>query len=182
MATTHRLTVAELAALPDDGERYELLDGVIYQVNPPSTKHQQVILALANWLYRAQHAGYGRGFVAPVGLIFNDRTRVEPDALFIRAGREEIITEQAIVGVSDLIVEVISPSSRTHATTIKYQPYARARVPHYWLIDPDAETVTVHDLASTGGYVVSTEWRGDDRLNSPLFPAIAIGVAELLRA
>lgn len=182
MATTHRLTVADLTALPSDGERYELLDGVVYQVNPPSTKHLRIVLALASWLYRAQRAGYGRGFVAPIGVILSDQSKVEPDALFIRTGREAIITEPAIVGSPDLIIEVISPTSRARDTAIKYQLYARAGVPHYWLIDPDTETVTGYELAGTGEYRVSAEWGSGDRLSSPLFPAITLEVEELFHA
>lgn len=152
MATQPRLTYEELAALPDDGMRYELLEGVVYPLTPPSLKHQRIAIALLSWLYRAQRAGYGYAFGAPVHVVLARDVKFEPDALFIRRGREAIMRETSIQGPPDLVVEILSPSNRLHDTVVKFQAYARYGVPAYWIVDPVAELVTCYRLTDRGDY------------------------------
>lgn len=107
--------------------------------------------------------------------------KLEPDALFIRHGREAILKENTIQGAPDLVIEILSPSNRLHDTVIKFQAYARFGVPHYWIVDPAAELVTRYRLADTGEYEREAELSADDELASPLFPDITMPVAELFQ-
>ncbi|HEX5503279.1 MAG TPA: Uma2 family endonuclease [Thermomicrobiales bacterium] len=181
MATRPRLTYDELAALPDDGMRYELLEGVVHPMTPPSLKHQRIAIALLSWLYRAQRAGYGYAFGAPIHVVLASDVKFEPDALFIRRGREAILTENTIQGPPDLVIEILSPSNRLHDTVVKFQAYARYGVPHYWIVDPVAELVTRYRLAGSGEYEREAELTAQDQLASPLFPDITMPVAELFQ-
>lgn len=148
-------------------------------MNPPSLKQQRVILGLASWLYRAERAGYGSALVAPIHVVLAQAVKFEPDALFVRRGREAILTETAIQGPPDLIIEVLSPSNRLHDTVVKYQAYARYGVPHYWIVDPSTELVTCYTLADEGNYQRIAELGAHDQLASPLFPDVTLPVSEL---
>ncbi|HEX5502940.1 MAG TPA: Uma2 family endonuclease [Thermomicrobiales bacterium] len=180
MATAPPLTADDLLAMPDDGNRYELLDGEVYQLSLPSLRHQGVSVVLAGgWLMRAQEAGHGFAFAAPVGVVFPDGSKAEPDLVFVLREHRGILADDAIRGVPDFIVEIISPSSRRHDTALKYRIYERNGVPHYWLCDPDAETITAHTLGADGRYRQTAVWGRDDTLVCPLFPEITQPAAEL---
>lgn len=182
MATTSRhLTYRDLAALPDDGKRYELLEGEVYMTPPPSVEHQSNVGELHAWLHRAQEAGYGRAFVAPIGVLLAEDILVEPDALFVRRERLAIVGEQYIEGAPDLVCEVLSPGTRRRDLTIKYQLYARGGVSDYRVVDPTTRTVTCYALAG-GAYVEAARLTVDDVLTSDLFPGITLPVRALFRA
>jgi Uma2 family endonuclease len=179
MATAPRLTADELLAMPDDGNRYELLDGEVYQVNPPTLKHQRISIVAGAWLVQAQKAGYGFSFAAPVGVVFPDGSKAEPDLIFVLHEHRQILAGDVIRGVPDFIVEIISPSSRRRDTALKYRIYERNGVPHYWVCDPDAETIVAHALGADGRYRQTAAWGRDDTLVCPLFPEITQPAAEL---
>jgi Uma2 family endonuclease len=178
MATLHRLTVTDLAGLPDDGRYYELLAGEVYQVNSPSEKHQRASIVGASWLYQADAAGFGYAYAAPFDVTLDEYNQVQPDLLFVAKERAHIIGEQGIQGAPDLIIEILSPATRQRDLTLKRQLYARAGVQYYWLVDPAAETVLCYELDG-GGYRQSAELRGDDVLSSPLFPGLTLPVSRL---
>lgn len=179
MAAVPRITAEDLMALPEGTERYELLDGEVYQVNPPTTAHQRVSRRFMYWLGTAEAAGCGEPYDAPTGLLLPDGSKAEPDVQFVRRGREHIIAADAIRGVPDLVFEVLSPSTRGKDTGAKYRVYERNGVPHYWWADPDAAMVTRHALGPDGRYrLVDTLGRGD-MLDFPLCPGVTIPVADL---
>lgn len=179
MATAPRLTADDLLAMPDDGNRYELLDGEVYQLNPPVLKHQYISAGLMGWLLRARGAGYGVVFHAPVGVVFPDGSKAEPDLVFVLSAHRSILADDAVRGVPDFIVEIISPSTRQRDVTVKYRIYERNGVPHYWVCDPDAETIVAYALGADGRYRQAASWGRDDTLVCPLFPEITQPAAEL---
>lgn len=181
MATAPRLTADDLLAMPDDGNRYELLDGEVYQLNPPTLKHQHISVVLTGWLLRAQDAGHGFAFHAPVGVVFSDDDKSEPDLVFVLSEHRDILAGDVIRGVPDFIVEIISPSSRRRDTALKYRIYERNGVQHYWLCDPDAETIVAYALGEDGRYRQTAVWGRDDTLVCPLFPEITQPAAALFR-
>jgi Uma2 family endonuclease len=166
--------------MPDDGNRYELLDGEVYQLGLPPLKHQGISVRLAGgWLMCAQKAGYGFAFTAPVGVVLPDGSKAEPDLIFVLHEHRQILAGDVIRGVPDFIVEIISPSSRRRDTALKYRIYERNGVPHYWVCDPDAETIVAHALGADGRYRQTAAWGRDDTLVCPLFPEITQPAAEL---
>lgn len=135
-------TVATVQALPDDGKRYEIIDGELF-VNPaPRLLHQMAVAEL--WLplrnYVRAH-GCGIALTSPADIIFDDRTLVQPD-LFVSElfeGRQP--REWSEVKLR-LAVEVLSPSSQRADRMVKRRLFQRERVPEYWIVDLDARLVT----------------------------------------
>ncbi len=175
-----RLTYADLQELPEDGKRYELLEGELVVSPAPTLKHQKITGRTYAFLLRAEDAGYGEAYVAPVYVVFDDEEVTEPDAIFIRRERLGIATPSEVRGAPDLVVEVLSPSTRRRDLRVKMQIYARFGVPFYWVADPDAETVQSYELTPQG-YVAQALLRAGDTLACPLFPGITVDVAQLFR-
>ncbi|MCC6792702.1 MAG: Uma2 family endonuclease [Thermomicrobiales bacterium] len=148
------LTYEDLLKTPEgDGNRYELLGGEIFVTASPSKKHVWLVNLLTFEL-TAQLRGrnLGQVFAGPVDVRLTPHDVVVPDIVFIRQERLHIFGERCIEGAPDLIVEVLSPSTRSRDLTIKMQLYARTGVQEYWLVDPDLSTITVYVLFTTGGY------------------------------
>jgi Uma2 family endonuclease len=177
-----RLTYADLREMPEDGWRYELLEGEIVGSPAPDIRHQAVVVRLALFLGEAMKAGAGTLLLAPTDVVLDpDLHALEPDLLFIaRARTPYLATETHIAGAPDLIVEVLAARSARRDLGTKQAVYARYGVPHYWVADPDAETVRVYVLDGSG-YRRPVVLRGDDRLACPLRPQVSVAVAHLFR-
>lgn len=175
-----RLTFTDLQDLPDDGNRYELLEGELIVSPAPTPRHQRVVVNGTVFLRQAEDLGLGVVYVAPIYVVFDEHHTTEPDLLFIRHDNVSIVQEDAIHGIPDLVVEVLSPSSRRRDLRAKLQLYARFGVPHYWIADPDARTVQPYAL-TTQGYEALPLLQADDTLSCPLFPGITIRVGDLFK-
>ena len=79
-------------------------------------------------------------------MILDASTVVQPDIVLIRSERRSIIGEKNIVGAPDVLIEILSPSTRRQDTKTKKSLYARFRVPHYWVVDPDASSIERYRL------------------------------------
>lgn len=159
IACTHPepFTYADLQDRPDDGNRYELLDGVLL-VNPsPRTAHQVCVGALYVLLRQAK----GQDHVvlpAPFDVVFSDVTVLEPDVL---VARRADLTADNLPAVPLLVIEVLSPSTRRIDTLAKRSVYEEHGVPAYWLVDPDEPSVTILELDAGGRYVEVAHATGD---------------------
>ncbi len=146
-----RFHLADLAARPDD-ERCEIIDGELF-VNPaPLTRHQRI----CRRLFRALDAAYGdtgRGevFFAPLDVVLDDENVVQPDLVYVAAGRADIVGEQHVRGAPDLVVEVLSESTRRRDLRVKRDLYERFGVARYWIVDPEADRVEMYVLVD-GAY------------------------------
>lgn len=142
-----RWTYKDYAALPNDGKRYEIVDGVLYMAPSPGRWHQKATGKLYKYLSDyIEDAGLGEVYMAPFDVELADDKTVQPDVLVILNDHLDMITENCIVGAPDLIVEVISPGSAGYDRREKQNAYARAGVPEYWLVDPAAHTIEVLSL------------------------------------
>lgn len=138
-------------ALPD-GERAELIDGVLYDMAPPSRKHQEIV----GGIYRAianhidAHDGPCKVYVAPfaVNLDACDANWVEPDVLVVCDPSK--LSDRGCEGAPDFVAEVVSPSSRKHDYALKMCLYEEAGVREYWVVDPEAGRTTVYRYEATG--------------------------------
>ena len=123
--------------LPDDGHRYEVIDGVLYMTTAPSSFHQWIVQQLFLELHaQITLSGIGVTFVAPIGVLMPGCDPVQPDLVVVRAEDTAIIAQRRIRGVPALLVEVLSPASIEADTEIKRKAYARAGVPEYWIVRP----------------------------------------------
>jgi Uma2 family endonuclease len=136
--------------MPEDGNRYEAIGGVLFVSPPPKTRHEWATMSLVDALLPLLvHPGLGRLFTAPIGVEFPDTEEgVQPDLVFVRAERLSVIREDAIQGPPDLVIEILSPSTAPRDRTVKRQLYERQGVPEYWIVDPDARQVEVWRFAA----------------------------------
>lgn len=154
MALPRSFTVADLYAMPESerGEQYELIDGDLL-VNPaPALRHQVISSNL--FFHLSAHVRTQRiGWVGDnSGVHIGDRTRVVPDLVFVAREHQDILGEANIEGSPDLVVEIVSPSTRRNDLLTKRALYARIGVCEYWLVEPVTQTVTVLALEA-GRYI-----------------------------
>lgn len=143
------LTYDDLKEMPPDGNRYEIIDGELVVSAAPNRKHQRWSGTLFDLLRAREKAGLGEAYHAPVDVqLFPDRPSpiVQPDLIFIRAERLRIFGPDLVVGAPDLVVEILSPSTRTMDLTRKAQLYAEAGVPEYGVADPDEPSFHLYAL------------------------------------
>ncbi|MEW5987470.1 MAG: Uma2 family endonuclease [Chloroflexota bacterium] len=161
-------TYDDYQRLPDDGNRYEVICGVLYIMNTPNILHQLAITNLVleiGSLVRRQ--GLGILLPAPTEVILPGiATPAQPDVLFVRAERRHIVAEQQVVGPPDLVIEVLSPSSVRHDRFTKFNAYEEAGIPEYWIVSPKGRTVEIYQLQE-GEYVLAGEYSQDEPLVSP---------------
>jgi hypothetical protein len=105
-------TVDMLDAIPDDGQRYELIDGELFVTPAPATRHQQIVTELTILLggFVKEHA-LGRVLAGPIDVLFAEGDYVEPDLVFVARGHEALLTDRGIEGPPDLVVQVLSPAT-----------------------------------------------------------------------
>ena len=173
------LTYEDYVELPDDGRQYEILDGELFVSPAPVPRHQGVsrnlLIILGTFI---KDRKLGTIFDAPIDLILAPTTIAQPDLVFIRAGRESILTERAIEGPPDLVVEIISPSTDRKDRTTKAALYARHGIAHYWIVEPKERAVEIYELEGAAYRRVTAE-TGPAIVTSPLFPGLEIHLDEV---
>jgi len=174
---------ADYLRLPDDGKRYEIIEGVLYVANAPSIEHQFTVLKIAFQfeLYNVEHS-FGLVLTAPCEVHLSSTTKpVQPDILFISAEHQPPLGTQFFAGAPDLIVEVISPSSIRLDRHIKFDVYERSGVPEYWLADPKARLVEVYTL-SNGEYALLGQYTNDEVIESKVLAGLQIKTSTLFQS
>jgi|SRR5579884_711988 len=157
-------TVAMLDELPDDGNRYELIDGELFVTPAPSDVHQLVVMELAARLHAyVQRSAVARVIASPsdVRRPDRDKNRVQPDLFIVR------LTERRRppypFDLTDLLlaVEVVSPSNSQYDYQTKRELYLRNGVAEYWIVDPDARTVARWRSAADPGELLTerVDWQ-----------------------
>jgi len=141
IATSHDWTVARLHTLPDDGKRYEIIDGVLHVTPSPRYAHQRAVVTLFESLQP-----YARALdfsVMPLSgdVRYSDRTLVVPDTFVFRDSPDARVRDWSGVHPVQLVVEVLSRSTRTRDRTVKRALYQAQGIPEYWIIDTDARVV-----------------------------------------
>lgn len=143
----------------DDGNRYELIDGEVYDMSPaPTRTHQAIVGALFTQLYNHLKGKACKVFVAPFDVILSEDTVVQPDIVVIYDG--EKLREDGCHGAPDMVVEVLSPSSGNRDRLVKYQLYEAAGVREYWVVSPHERLVQV-SLLRDGSYANATRPYGE---------------------
>ncbi len=171
-------TIEDIYALPD-GNRAELVDGRIYGMAPPSTRHQEISGGFYYKIrsYLEGKAGKCKVFAAPFAVFLNEdgRNYVEPDISVI-CDRSKI-NEKGCVGAPDWIIEIVSPSTQQMDYGIKLFKYRTAGVREYWIVNPSKQTVTVYDFEHekrTGQYVF------EDRIPVCIYGDLSINIMDFL--
>ena len=174
------LTYQDYLGLPDDGQRYEIIEGELYVSPAPSMKHQWTATQLT--IVVGGHVGehrLGHVYAAPTDVLLAEPSVVQPDLLFIRRDRLHILTEPNVKGAPDLVVEIISPSSTKTDQEIKRALYEKYGVPHYWMFEPVERWVRAFELGADGAYELVAEASGNMLFSAPPFSDLRIPLARL---
>lgn len=176
-------TYEDYAALPSDGRRWELIDGD-FEANPaPSPRHQTVSRRLQFELMRTlEEPGLALVFNAPIDLILAPEQVLQPDLAVVRSARQHLVSERGIEGPPDIVIEVLSPSTRVLDQRVKRLVYARFAVPEYWMVDPVGGHVELCRLAASGRLELEQRFDRAARLTTPSFPEVDIELARVFRA
>jgi len=176
-----KLTHDDLLKFPDDGQRHELIDGVHFVTPTPITPHQR-ILGNLYFLMRShvEHHGGGAVYLSPLDVIFSKFDVVEPDLFFVSDARGRILTDTWVYGSPDLVVEILSPSTRGRDEGIKMKLYERFDVLEYWVIDPQPELIFVYRRQDQRLLQMMELTCGrNEVLTTPLLPGLKIALAKL---
>lgn len=151
----HKLRYEHYVCYPDDGMRHEIIDGVHFMNPAPSTYHQDVSRRIQFQLYESiEQTDRGKVYNAPVDVQLSEFDIMQPDLVVVLTGNR-IITPSKINGTPDLIIEILSRSTRENDLTLKRQRYEQAGVPEYWVVDPEEHSVG--QLVLSDGKYVSRE-------------------------
>jgi len=173
-----RWTYDDYVALPDDGKRYEIVNGVLYMAPSPSGAHQDAVFRFSLHLFtHVEAAGLGKMRLAPFDVKLAPDRVVQPDVLVVLNANYEKITEECIVGAPDLVVEVASPGTAIYDRHDKLNLYAHAGVPEYWIADPESRTVEVLVLEADEYHSLGV-YRGKAVLPSQVLPGFTARVEQ----
>jgi Uma2 family endonuclease len=174
-------TYADYSRLPDDGRRYEIIEGVLYVTAAPNFDHQytvtRLLVHLDNLVTRHR---LGIVLVAPFEVHLPDIARpVQPDVLFIASERAPRPGAADFTGAPDLIVQVLSqPTARTDRL-VKFGAYERAGVREYWLANPRTRSVEVYSLSEDGTYGMAGQYTPGETVTSTVLSDLALPVDDL---
>jgi Uma2 family endonuclease len=177
---THiRFQADDIWDTPDDGKRYEVIDGALYVTPPPGWGHQRgitkLILIVGGHVYQN---GLGEVVPAPIGVKLDDENGIEPDLVYVSNERRQIIVERGVLGAPDLIVEVLSPSTQSRDRGIKMRRYAAAGVPHYWMLNYRDPALEAYRLTAEG-YQMVGHFRPGDVFRPEVFPGLEIRIGDI---
>ena len=178
-----KLTYDDLLKMPDDGLRHELIDGEHFVTASPNLRHQQILGELYGllWSWLVDHPT-GRVYFAPIDVVLSPIDVVVPDLVYMSHERAaQIGTLQAVRGMPELIVEVLSPSTRKRDQTRKRNLYERDGAEEYWIVDPVNDAVRVHRRETDGRFAPAREFSraSDDVLTTELLHGLEIPLARL---
>ncbi|GJL49045.1 MAG: hypothetical protein NPIRA01_02720 [Nitrospirales bacterium] len=143
-SSTIKLTYEDYLGFPDYGKRHELIGGEHHVTPAPITKHQRIASNLQGYIFQhSQHTKQGRIFSAPTDVVLTDTDVVQPDILFIRSERLSIITRQNIQGAPDLVIEILSETTRQRNERLKRTLYEQHGVNEYWIADPELDSIKI---------------------------------------
>jgi Uma2 family endonuclease len=172
-----KLDYSDLAAAPDDGYRYEILEGDLLVTPAPSPLHQRVSKRLQRQLEAYFEArSLGEVFNAPVDLILTFHDVVDPDLVVVAEPKQ--VSERGIEGAPLLVVEILSPSTRVRDRTMKARRYAELGIPHYWIVDPDEKRLECFRLQATT-YELLLQGESPAKLTHPDFPDLQLDLSAI---
>ncbi len=171
-------TYEDYAALPDDGRRYEIVNGVLVMAPAPTPEHQDIVgeiyVALRAYV---KLAGLGRVFMGPLDVQLSPENTFQPDLVVLLNAHLERVAEKKISGAPDLAIEIASPSTAAYDRLTKYEKYAQAGIAEYWIVKPTRRTVEVLVLEH-GEYRSLGIFSGQQTLPSRVVPGLPVMVEQ----
>lgn len=175
-----RLTYEDYCLLPNDGKRYEIIDGELFVTPSPLRAHQKVISNLVYYMAGfAKKTGLGEVYPAPFDVVFSRFDVVEPDILYVSKTRASVLTDRNVQGAPDLVVEVLSESTAQIDRSTKLKLYGRFGVREYWIIDPAGPAAEIYRTKKKTFELIG-KLKSAGALTSPLLPGFSLPLKKLL--
>ena len=178
------LTIADLDSMPEDGNRYEIIEGELFVSRAPGLIHQQIVfrfmLTLGNYL---EEKPIGKVWPAP-GVIFSDFSGVIPDIIYISNERlDKIASGDRVAGAPDLVIEILSPGAENERRDrqAKRQLYGKYGVKEYWIVDSQKTTIQIYRSANSAKLRLAATLTKKDKLTSPLLPGFNCRVRDIFQ-
>lgn len=160
-----KISYADLLEIDDD-KRYELIDGELYLMSSPRTIHQELIGEIYFQLKQYLKGKKCKAYVSPLDVKLSGEKEdtkefnvVQPDVMVVCD--ENKITERNILGAPDLVVEVLSPTNKSHDKVLKLNMYQKFGVKEYWIVSPEEEIVETYILNEQGMYTIKAYFFND---------------------
>ena len=175
------MTVDDLEAMPEDGNRYEVIEGELFVSRAPGLPHQiisgNIFYQLRSYL---ENNPVGK-IIATPGLVFGQYSGVIPDLVFFTHGRgEEIISNERLVAAPDIVIEILSPGREniSRDQVAKRQLYAKHGVSEYWIVDSENRSVEIYRLTGQSLELAAILRHGDS-VTSHLLPGFSCPVSKI---
>ncbi|WP_246516480.1 Uma2 family endonuclease [Salicibibacter cibarius] len=174
------MTYEDYANMPDDGNRYELVDGVLELMSPaPSPTHQMISSEIQQRIKDDCEQDYIT-FVAPIDVIFAEKVVRQPDLVLVHRDRfSEIVKKRGLVGTPDLVVEILSPYSVKRDRESKMRSYVTYKVPEFWIVDPANEALEQYILENDH-YPLPNVYTEDDNIQSERLQCVSFCINDIL--
>jgi Uma2 family endonuclease len=166
-------TYDDYLTLPNDGKRYEIINGDLYMSPAPLPEHQLISIRLEEiFLSYVRKEKWGKIFHAPIDVVFSMTEIVQPDIVLVSKQREEIIAKKNLISAPDLIVEILSETTEKTDRTKKKEMYEKYGVREYWIVDPSDQSIEIFVLEQSR-YATAQKFVNDDIVDSTILPGIA---------
>lgn len=170
----------------EDNKRYELIDGVIYEMSSPSTLHQRVVGELYVQLYEYLKGKQCKVFVSPLDVCLSSNWNpkkiynvIQPDVIVVCD--KDKITDKYIKGAPDLVIEVLSNTSRKQDTFVKFNLYQQYGVKEYWIIDTETEVIYQYILNEKNIYTLPKTYDITENVKVEILKNCTISIKELMK-
>jgi len=177
------LTVNDLDLMPDDGNRYEIIEGELFVSRAPSLTHQRIAgnLFADIKIYLRQNP-IGEVFTTP-GVIFTDFNGVIPDIVYLsNETRDKIASGEKVMGAPEIVIEILSPGLENikRDRDIKRQLYGKYKVKEYWIIDSENKTVEIYILKDHI-LELNTLLTDKDLITTPILPGFSCNISDIFK-
>jgi Uma2 family endonuclease len=163
-----------------DDAYYELINGYLMKKSAPRPQHQNISMYLSIEIGTfVKNRGLGKLFASPIDVFLDDLNAVQPDLVFIPTENQAMITDDGIIGIPDLMIEIISPSSVLRDRVDKKNLYERLNVKEYWIIDPQYQDIEIYSVQNGRYELYSGVTMFEGELKSTIFEGLTIDLAEL---
>lgn len=170
----------DYAALPDDGTRYEVANGVLELMSPaPSPVHQLICKNIEHLLDETCSTDFII-LTSPIDVILGPKEVRQSDIAAVHRSRAGIITRRGIEGAPDLVVEILSPSSVKRDREQKLEAYALYGIPEYWIVTAELTAVEQY-VSQYNDYVLKSVYVGEDVVQSDAIRCARVSMAEVMR-
>ena len=174
-------TYEDYLNFPDDGKRYEIIDGELFVSPAPKTPHQKITGNFFGTIwYFLQQNPLGEIYSAPTDVILSEINVLQPDVLFFSKRKRDILTRDNIQGAPDLVIEVFSPSSEKRDRTVKLKAYSKFGVLEYWMASEKKKTVEVWRRKGDK-LVYHAIFEKTQTLTTPLLPGLEIALGKIFQ-